>query len=112
MQYADFEYYKNTFCGRLITTQEEFCSLEVKSSAYIEKITFDRAKTAPDTDKVKNAVCAACEVYKQFSAREGISSENNDGYSVSYSQNSPALEKRLYQAAALHLSAELLYRGF
>ena len=111
MQYADWDYYLNEYKGTLIASREEFESLAVKATAYINKITFGRAKTAAETAEVKNAVCAVCEVYQKLSEREGVASENNDGYSVSYSQESGFLSQSLSGAARLHLPAELLYQG-
>lgn len=111
MQYADFEYYKNEFCGVVIATKEQFDALEVRARAYVDKLTFDRAKAHTHEESVKNAVCACCEVYAQYGGHEGISSENNDGYSVTYISNSRLEGTRLYNSAALYLPTELLYRG-
>ena len=111
MQRVDFNYYYDTYCGRTITSEEEFLSLEVNASAYINKITFGKAEAAMDTEAVKNAVCAVCEVFQKYNAREGISSENNDGYSVTYKSSSRQMQQKLQEVATLHLPAELLYRG-
>ena len=110
MRYVDFDYYKNTFCGRQIASEEEFNSLEVRARAYVDKITFGRARA--DMDEVKNAVCACCEVYQTYGQHEGISSEDNDGYRVTYLSNSRLMANRLYRSAQLYLSEELMYRGY
>lgn len=60
---------------------------------------------------MKNAVCAVCEVLYVQDSRDGISSETNDGYSIVYKSNAQAQRQKLYEAAALHLAPELLYRG-
>lgn len=110
MQYVDFAYYQETFCGGLIQSAEEFNSLEVRARAYVDKITFGRA--APETEAVKNAVCACCEIYNTYGQHEGISSEDNDGYRVTYISNQRQMNNRLYQAAMLYLPVSLLYRGY
>ena len=110
MQQVDFSYYYDIYCGREIDSEEVFRALLVKACAYINRITFGRAEAA-ETEAVKNAVCAVCEAYYKYEAREGISSENNDGYSVTYKGNSRQLSRKLYEAALLHLPSELLYRG-
>nr|DAE41484.1 MAG TPA: Head Tail Connector Protein [Caudoviricetes sp.] len=111
MQGVDFAYYRDSYCGRAIVTEEEFNSFAVRACAYVNKITFGRAEATADTAGVKNAVCAVCEVLHRYDAREGISSENNDGYSVTYKTSSRQVQDRLYEAASLHLSSALLYRG-
>lgn len=111
MQYADFLYYIEVYHGRQITTANEFDSLEVKARAYIDRVTYGRAQAVCDTDAVKKAVCAACEVYHRYEAGEGISSENNDGYSVTYKFSLRQMSNSLRRAAALYLPAELLYQG-
>lgn len=111
MQYVYYEYYKNSFLGMLIDSSSVFDSLAVRAQAYIERITLGRAKQSSETDAVKNAICAVCEVYYQHDARAGIVSENNDGYSVTYSSDGRFVEKLLYETASLYLPAELLYRG-
>lgn len=111
MQYADFTYYYGTYYGRTISSYEEFNSLEVRAGAYVNKITFGRAEKAADTENVKNAVCAVCDVLKKYEFREGIASENNDGYSITYENGSSNIQQRLLEAAILYLPAELLYRG-
>lgn len=112
MQYADFEYYKTEFCGAVITTKEAFDTLEVKARAYVDKLTFDRAKDHTEDEGVKKAVCACCEVYRQYSGHEGISSEDNDGYRVTYLSNSRLRENNLYRSAVLYLPTGLMYRGW
>lgn len=109
MRYADFEYYRDTFCGRQIASEEEFDSLEIRARAYVDKITFGRAKA--ETEGVSNAVCACCEVIQSYSSHEGISSEDNDGYRVVYLQDTKLEEQRLYQTAMRYLPVCLLYRG-
>lgn len=112
MRYADFEYYKNEFCGAAITEKEQFDALEVRAQAYVDKLTYGRAKAHTQDESVKNAVCACCEVYAQYSGHEGISSEDNDGYRVTYTSNARREGTHLYNSAAMYLPTGLLYRGW
>ena len=111
MQYVYYEYYESSFLGTVIDSPSAFDSLVVRAQAYIERITFGRAKQSSETDEVKKAICAVCEVYYQYDAHAGVVSENNDGYSVTYSSDGRFVEKLLYETASLYLPAELLYRG-
>ena len=111
MRSADFTYYWDSYRGRRIQSEEIFDSLAVRACAYVNTITFGRAEAEADTAGVKNAVCAVCDVLQLYDGREGISSENNDGYSVTYKTSSRQVQDRLYEAASLHLSSALLYRG-
>ena len=108
MSYATYNHYKCHFKGNAIPSLEIFDRLKIKASAYVDKITFGRITGV--TDAVQNAVCAVCDVLYNASGHEGITSENNDGYIVNYADEK-AIQKQLYQAAALFLPSELLYRG-
>lgn len=105
---ADYSYYTREYRGTQIETEAEFSALQIRAEAYINKITFGRAD---DSNGVKNAVCAVCEVYAKYAAREGISSEDNDGYRITYASSSRFADNQLYRAARLYLPDEMLYRG-
>nr|DAH37250.1 MAG TPA: Head Tail Connector Protein [Caudoviricetes sp.] len=112
MQYVDFLYYKEVFKGTVIPSETVFNGLEIKAQAYVDKITFGRiTDEIAGTEAVKNAICAACETQFQYSGHEGVASESNDGYSVSYSGDEKAAERAMYSAAKLFLPSELLYQG-
>lgn len=112
MQYVDFLYYKEVFKGTVIPSETVFDGLEIKAQAYVDKITFGRITgEIAGTEAVKNAICAACEMQFQYSGHEGVASESNDGYSVSYSGDEKAAERAMYSAAKLFLPSELLYQG-
>lgn len=86
--YADYEYYISTYKGNL--AKEEFEKSIMKASAYVRRITFGRADENKELDEVKLAACAVCELLandeKVRSKHSGrvVTSENTDGYSVSY----------------------------
>lgn len=102
---VDYAFYKYNFLGNAIGSAEIFDRLEIRAAAYIKSISCGISEV---TDDVKAAVCAVCEVFNSTLGHEGISSENNDGYSVSYVGD---LQKRLYEAAKMFLPSSLLYRG-
>lgn len=107
MAFTDYQFYDLEYKGDAISSEALFDNLEVKAEAYINRITFGRV-TVPDTN-VKLAVCAVCDTLQAHSGHEGIASENNDGYSVNYETG--AIQSAIYNAAALFLPADLLYRG-
>ena len=113
MVYADYVYYAEVFRGAAIPSAALFDSLSVKATAYIRKITFGRSDKAFEDmeNDIKNAMCAVCEIYYNTMGSEGIKSESNDGYSVTYADTATN-ETSLLNAAKLYLPCELLYRGF
>ena len=63
--------------------------MERRAKAYIRQLTYVRGDIfALENDTVKDAVCAAAEVYYQYETNRKtagtIKSENTDGYSVTY----------------------------
>ena len=86
--YADYEYYISAYKGKL--AEEEFEKSIMKASAYVRRITFGRADDNMEMEEVKLATCAVCDLIandeKVRSKHSGrvVTSENTDGYSVSY----------------------------
>lgn len=116
MIYADFSYYRDTYCGEM--AEGDFKRLSRQASAYLDSVTFDRIPSVTDErimEKVREACCAVADVLLQKEQRGGIASETNDGISVIYTRgvsNTLTDEERLYQAAVLYLgNTGLLYRG-
>lgn len=106
MPYADYNWYKEVYKG-FEMGEEQFQSVALAASKYLDKITFGRINEA-DTS-VKFAMCAVADKMALLSASSNVASESNDGYSISYKNVSE--EKSLYKAACLFLPQELLYRG-
>lgn len=120
--YADYEYYTSTYKGNL--PKEEFEKSIMKASAYVRRITFGRADDNMELEEVKLATCAVCEllandekVRNKHSGR-AVTSENTDGYSVSYESGGNGetaddlLCKKMHNTAALFLDPTgLLYMG-
>lgn len=113
MIYADFSYYKDTYCGEM--AEGDFKRLSRQASAYLDSVTFDRIAAVTDEkimEKVREACCAVADALLQKEQRDGIASETNDGISVTYTTEGSTDEQRLYRAAVLYLgSTGLLYRG-
>lgn len=108
MERVGFDYYKDVFMGSEITSPKDFGRLELRAIAYVDKITFGRITEM--TESIKCAVCSVCDVLKRRGARSGIKQENNDGYSVTFSEGFSEFDD-LYMAASVFLPSELLYKG-
>ena len=113
MVYADFSYYRDTYCGEM--AEGDFKCLSRSASAYLDSVTLDRIPSVTDEkimEKVKDACCAVTDVLLQKEQRDGIASETNDGISVTYTTEGSTEEQRLYRAAVLYLgNTGLVYRG-
>ena len=63
MIYADFSYYKDTYCGEM--AEGDFKRLSRSASAYLDSVTFDRIAAVTDEkikEKVREACCAVADV--------------------------------------------------
>lgn len=120
--YADYEYYTSTYKGNL--PKEEFEKSIMKASAYVRRIAFGRADDNTEMDEVKIATCAVCELLvndeKARSKHLGraVTSENTDGYSVSYESGGNGetaddlLARKIFDTLELYLMPTgLLYMG-
>lgn len=114
-RFVDYAYYQMNFQGSSIPV-DAFETYAAQASAYVDYLTLNRiGKLKNIPDKVKDAVCAVCEVYYVIDQKEenggNIKSENTDGYSVSYiteqqdGQLKEALKtKKAYYAAYQYLA--------
>ena len=110
MDYADYNFYKNKYKGTTIP-ETAFEELVTKAGFFIDSITFNRIKE-PVEDKVKMASCAVAEEIHKQNTDKGVASEKVGNYSVAYITDSYKPEKKMYNAAALHLvNTGLMYRG-
>lgn len=96
-----YEFYKNSFGGSLIQ-ENRWTSLEMKMSARINQYTFDRMEEGSWPVQAKTALCEMCDCAYRYDRRDGKTSENNDGYSVSYDTSKP-LNVMLYEIAEVYL---------
>ena len=104
--YADFDFYTDEYKGTRIKDEDTFEFYVKKASAYTDKITFGRINEADES--IKNAVCNVADHLALYDNRQGVSSEENDGYSITYAKEDTS---SLFKAAALFLPVRLLYRG-
>ena len=120
--YADYEYYTSAYKGNL--TKEEFEKSIMKASAYVRRITFGRSDDNMEMEEIKLATCAVCELLandeKVRSKHLGraVTSENTDGYSVSYESGGNGetaddlLKRNIFDTLLLYLEPTgLLYMG-
>ena len=113
MIYADYTYYCSLYGGSVIA-EADFTRLSRLASAFIDAITYGRAATATgaDSEKVKDACCAVCDVIYQEENGGEVASASNDGYSESYVTSGKSIDRKKYDAAAVFLSPTgLLYSG-
>ena len=111
--YADYTFYVSEYRGNL--TDEEFDKSVIPASAYVRRITFGRADDNMEMEEVKLATCAVCELLandEKVSSKHlgrAVTSENTDGYSVSFESGGNGetaddlLHKKMYNTAALFL---------
>ena len=121
MAYADFTYYTNTYFGTAIA-ESKFPQLALRASAVIDRITFQRAAAETDAtniNKIKMAMCAVAEELQTqdlTNGMDGIASESQGQYSVSYLANSSRSKtnlEKLSNAARLWLDGTfLMFAGF
>ncbi len=98
---VSYEYYKDSFGGSLIQ-ESRWNSLEIKMSARLNRYTFDRMTEGAWSAKAKTALCEMCDCAYKYDQRDGKTSENNDGYSVSY-DTGKSLDSMLYEIAEVYL---------
>ncbi len=105
---VDYYFYTDMFKGTVIP-ESTFDRKIIESEAFINKITFGRihkyALRSDDLKAVKFAICAAAEAVYNLDKHRDVKSENNDGYSVTYSDNSESSRRlRMTEAADLYLA--------
>ena len=113
--YADFDYYSNTFCDvpAPIAEDERDMYLE-KASAFLRSLFLNGEPTEPSDQRIKSACCGVAPCFYAYDKREGISSETNDGYSISFADGGgfERAEKKALAIARYYLAGTgLLYRG-
>ena len=108
MLYADYSYYTDEYRGTAVG-EAEFEFYARRACAYIDSYVLNMPAQVPCA--VKDACCAICDILFNEDIAGGISSENNDGYSVTYAKGSDVNEK-ISGAVAVYLgNTGLLYRG-
>lgn len=104
----DYDYYSNVYRGNVIPVSD-FKKYIRKAQCYVDGMIFGR-EPGDRIESVKLAVCNVAELLWLDNSRLGISSENADGYSVSYS--AADVSKNIYDAVAVYLAdSGLMYAG-
>lgn len=119
MSYADYTYYSTSYLGTLIA-ESAFPQLALRASAVIDQITFNRAATdTENTTAIKNAMCAVAEELQRqdrSAGVDGVASESQGQYSVTYLANSNRSRsniQKLQDAANVWLAnTYLMFAGF
>lgn len=111
--YADYDYYSNSFYCAGAPVIDDGCREMYlrKASVFLNSLFLGKKPEEPYDGRLKDACCEIADYLYTFSRREGISSESNDGYSVSFADAGSA-ENRAYGIAKRYLAGTgLLYRG-
>lgn len=102
---TDYIFYVDSYGGEKVS-EKDWDRLSQISEQWLRHFTFDRI---PDDwegnqweKQAKNAVCQMAEIIQEEEKRIGKTSENTDGYSVSYDA-SVTENARLYKAAYIYL---------
>lgn len=76
---------------------------------YLKRITLNRIEAISDENDATIAVSAVAEVFYAHTEHGNITSENNDGFSVSYRDTD--MHTEAYKTALQYLPPGILYRG-
>lgn len=114
MAYADYTYYKEEYLGTL--AEDVFLRLARKATAFLNLVTGGNiTEEDAELDEIKEACCGLVDIYDKFEKGGDVSSETNDGISVSYTIGSSTVKteaQQLYDVVELYLgNTGLLYRG-
>ncbi|MEG1850158.1 MAG: hypothetical protein RR197_06330 [Oscillospiraceae bacterium] len=108
--YADYSYYRNEYLGERLS-EVQLAPFVKRASAYLDQITFGRAKDAASSEAVRLACCAVADAMAQ-AAQSRVSSETVGNWSRAYRIEQGSARRRLYAAASLYLDGTgLLFRG-
>lgn len=82
MTYADFDYYRNTYFGKIID-ETDFPRLSLRASSFLDYYTQGRAEAHPEMDALKMACCALAEQYQALETAQELANK-----SLSYAMES------------------------
>ena len=111
---VDYSFYTDTYGGKRIS-QDDWQRISQKAEQRLDSFTFGRCSGDWEGESWCNlAKCAVCEMAEILCAdekRSGKTSENTDGYSVSY-DTEKSLGSTLYDVVQVYLGdTGLLYAG-
>lgn len=111
---VDYSFYTDTYGGKRIS-QNDWLRISQKAEQRLDSFTFGRCSGDWEGEtwcnQAKCAVCEMAEIIQADEKRGGKTSENTDGYSVSY-DTEKSLGSTLYDVARVYLgNTGLLYAG-
>lgn len=115
MRTVAYSFYTGTYHGEL--SQEAFEKQSWAAAAELDDLTMSRSAGELSSDEAQRcdlALCAMIDAADLYDQVGGVSSQSNDGVSVSYAPTAAAASKtqRLRDAAVVYLAqTNLLYRG-
>ncbi len=120
MAYVDYEYYKDTFKGSMVS--DDFIKQERKAELLLNKETFGNITTSTIiTDGIKMCICELADylhMSEMESRNQNVTSEKVGEYSVSYvsqAERDSLFSKKVRETVKLYLNnpddSPLLYRG-
>ena len=108
--YADFEFYSTEYDPATELSEDELRKPLLKASLYLDGLFLYPPKEPVDI-RVKYAACEIADILFESASYETLSSESNDGYSVSFDK-STSTDAKLFKTACRYLgNTGLLYRG-
>ena len=81
---ADLIFYKESYGGDCKIPAAKYPLWEKRAKVILEKMTGGKSTAHKNDERVKMCICEIAECIYEERKRQGIVSENNDGYSVSY----------------------------
>ena len=122
MNYTSFDYYANEYCGgEPVVVAADFPKLLIKAQSIIDLYTFKRIRKLDTySEDIQRCCCELVEVIYSYETKQkenpnGISSEKNKNYSITY-ESSESLKKK-FEIEANEVvfrwleATGLLYRG-
>ena len=111
---VEYSFYVGTYGGIQIS-ESDWQRVEQKAEQRLNAFTFGRCsgdcEREPWIDSAKRAICEMAELIQADDKRGGKTSENNDGYSVSF-DTTRSIGSLLYDVAKVYLgNTGLLYAG-
>lgn len=107
---VDFIFYTESYGGNCKIPAELFPLWERCAENHLSRMTGGKSCKNADDERVKMCICEIAEFLYNQSRRDGIASENNDGYSVSYEKGD--IKTQIHEIASVWLSGtDILYRG-
>ena len=102
---VDYAFYRASYAGKLISTDTDWMAAETEARIWLET---QMALPQDPDPRVQMAICAAAEIlYSRKQRTPGVVSENTDGYSVTYEQQSNSLQVELIKAVGPYVGDQV-----